>query len=341
MVADVREEAARARAARYGIPAVATSTAELLRHPVDVVHSCVANVAHAEVAEEVLAAGRHVVAEKPLAMDEAAARRLAAAAQAAGVVHAVCFTRRHLPAVLRLREDVAAANGGAHLVRGGYLQDWLLRRDQWDWRLDRALSGRLGDARRPRRALPRPRRARDRPARRRDPGQHRAAARRARRRRPAGGARRGARGPRRAAGAPRRRGAGQRDAQPGQRRLARPPVPGALAGRPLAGLELRGRRRRPRRAPGQGLRARSPWRPRRPAAPPSTRSCPDVYTAIRGGEPAAQPATFVDGLHSVQLIDAALRSAADGPLGRRPGAAPVAGLLVPVARSWYFEDHSR
>lgn len=140
-LADVRPEAAEALAARYGVPTVVGSVEELLREPVDVVHSCVANVSHAEVASAVLRAGRHLVAEKPLAMELEDARELVRLAED-GRLHAyVCFTRRHLPAIIRLRDETAQA-GGAHLVRGGYLQDWLLRRTDWDWRLDRALSGR-------------------------------------------------------------------------------------------------------------------------------------------------------------------------------------------------------
>jgi predicted dehydrogenase len=140
-LADVRPEAAQALATRYGVPRVVGSVEELLREGVDVVHSCVANVSHAEVAAAVLAAGRHLVAEKPLAMELADARELVRLAEDGGLHAYVCFTRRHLPAIIRLRDETAAA-GGAHLVRGGYLQDWLLRRTDWDWRLDRALSGR-------------------------------------------------------------------------------------------------------------------------------------------------------------------------------------------------------
>lgn len=140
-LADVRPEAAGELAARYRVPQVVGSVEELLREPVDVVHSCVANVSHAEVAAAVLEAGRHLVAEKPLAMELDDARRLVALAEGAGLHAYVCFTRRHLPAIIRLRDETAEA-GGAHLVRGGYLQDWLLARTDWDWRLDRALSGR-------------------------------------------------------------------------------------------------------------------------------------------------------------------------------------------------------
>ena len=139
-IADVRAEAAAAMAARFGIPEVVSSVDALLARPVDVVHSCVANVAHAEVAQRVVEAGRHIVAEKPLALDASEARVLAAAVDSAGVHAFVCFVRRHVPALIRLRAEVAAA-GGAHLVRGGYLQDWLLRRSDWDWRLDPLLSG--------------------------------------------------------------------------------------------------------------------------------------------------------------------------------------------------------
>lgn len=311
VVADVREAAARARAAEYGIAAVAASTAELLRHPVDVVHSCVANVAHAEVAEEVLAAGRHIVAEKPLALDEAAARRLAAAAQAAGVVNAVCFTRRHLPAVLRLRDDVAAANGGAHLVRGGYLQDWLLRRDQWDWRLDRALSGasatladlgghfldlvehvtgrRVVSIQASTGRLHDEREIGDPPvARAVELEDHAVLLARL----DGGGL---------VSATLSQVSAGWRD------RLF---MELALGDRSLAwSYEDAGDVRVGRQAKGFARESVAPVTTGRTAF---FSFLPDVYTAIRGGEPAARPATFVDGLHSMQLIDAALQSAAGG-----------------------------
>ena len=49
----------------------------------------------------------------------------------------------------------------------------------------------------------------------------------------------------------------------------------------------------------------------------------------------------MDGLHSVQLIDAALRSAAEGCWVDVPAPLLYPLAPVPVARSWYFEDQAR
>ena len=86
------EEAARALGAER---AFATSE-ELVESPdVDVVHICTPNHLHLPLAEAALAAGKHVICEKPLATDVAGARRLVDAAAAAGTAAAVPFVYRY------------------------------------------------------------------------------------------------------------------------------------------------------------------------------------------------------------------------------------------------------
>jgi predicted dehydrogenase len=112
---------------------------------VDVVHNCTPNDLHAEVATAVLVAGKHLVSEKPLALSLEQAVDLAARADETDVVSAVCFNYRHFPLVQELRTMLATgADGPVHLVHGGYLQDWLQFRTDWNWRLD---SSRAGTAR--------------------------------------------------------------------------------------------------------------------------------------------------------------------------------------------------
>jgi predicted dehydrogenase len=84
-----------------------------------------------------LARGLHILSEKPLALDGAESSELAAAADRAGVVAAVCFNYRHYPLVAQIRAMIGGAEYGApHFVHGAYLQDWLLLPTDWNWRLD-------------------------------------------------------------------------------------------------------------------------------------------------------------------------------------------------------------
>jgi predicted dehydrogenase len=111
---------------------------------VDVVHITSPNHLHFEQAKAVLEAGKHVVCEKPLAMDAAQAVELLDLARDSGLVHAVNFNIRFYPQVQEARARVAAGElGDVRLVSGGYLQDWLLFDTDWNWRLDPAAGGSL------------------------------------------------------------------------------------------------------------------------------------------------------------------------------------------------------
>ena len=109
---------------------------------IDVVHICAPNAVHEPLAAAALAAGKHVVCEKPLAMDRAGAQRLVAAADSAAVVATVPFVYRFHPVVREARAKVAAGDLGAlYLIHGSYLQDWLLDEQDWNWRVDPAQGG--------------------------------------------------------------------------------------------------------------------------------------------------------------------------------------------------------
>jgi predicted dehydrogenase len=133
------EEAARALGAER---AFATSE-ELVSSPdVDVVHVCTPNHLHLPLAEAALAAGKHVVCEKPLATDVAGARRLVDAAASAGTAAAVPFVYRYYATVREARDRVrTGATGPVRLVHGTYLQDWLSDPEDDNWRVDSALGG--------------------------------------------------------------------------------------------------------------------------------------------------------------------------------------------------------
>lgn len=110
---------------------------------IDIVHICTPNATHAGLAATALAAGHHVICEKPLAVDAAQARALAQTARERGVVAAVPFVYRYHPMVREARARVAAGELGAILtIDAAYLQDWMLLESDDDWRADVASGGR-------------------------------------------------------------------------------------------------------------------------------------------------------------------------------------------------------
>ncbi|HEY3435132.1 MAG TPA: Gfo/Idh/MocA family oxidoreductase [Solirubrobacterales bacterium] len=114
---------------------------ELVRsEAVDVVHICAPNNLHLPLALAAIEAGKHVICEKPVALDAAEAAELEAAAEAAGALVTVPFVYRYYPTVRELRARLAAA-APARLLTGGYLQDWLLDPGDYNWRVDPELGG--------------------------------------------------------------------------------------------------------------------------------------------------------------------------------------------------------
>ncbi|WP_299921997.1 Gfo/Idh/MocA family oxidoreductase [uncultured Nocardioides sp.] len=146
-------DAVAAAAGQYGWAESATDwRAVLERDDIDIVDVCVPGHLHAEVAIAALEAGKHVIAEKPLANTMAEAEKMVATAQAArerGVHSMVGFNYRRVPALALARRHVAEGRlGEVRQVRVSYLQDWLAdAAAPMTWRLRRELagSGALGD----------------------------------------------------------------------------------------------------------------------------------------------------------------------------------------------------
>lgn len=136
-------ERARVKAEAAGLGPVYESHEEMLADPeVRAVHVTSPNSAHHAQVLAALAAGKHVICEKPLGMTSAETADMVAAAGAAGLVNAVCFNTRFYGISRRARALVAAGEIGRVLrVTGSYLQDWLLLPTDWNWRLDPAVSG--------------------------------------------------------------------------------------------------------------------------------------------------------------------------------------------------------
>lgn len=135
--------AQRARAA--GLPSPYPSFEAMLEDDrVSVVHVATPNHLHDAQVRAVLAAGKHVVCEKPLATSARQTAELLALAQRSGLVHAVNFNVRYYGQLRQAHRMIAeGAIGRVHQVTGVYLQDWLLLPGDWNWRLDPDLGGPL------------------------------------------------------------------------------------------------------------------------------------------------------------------------------------------------------
>lgn len=133
------------RAAALGVARAYPDLDALLSDPsVQVVHVTSPNALHYPQVKAILAAGRHVVCEKPLAMTSAQSAEMVALAAASGKVAAVCYNIRFYPLNQQARGMVAAGElGDIRLVTGQYHQDWLALPGDWNWRLDAAEGGAL------------------------------------------------------------------------------------------------------------------------------------------------------------------------------------------------------
>jgi len=142
-----------AAASRLGWQEFTTDWRELVaRDDIDLIDICTPGDSHAEIATAALAAGKHVLCEKPLANTVAEAEKMVSAASAARAlgVRAMCgFNYRRVPAVTLMRDMVAAGRlGRIHHVRAAYLQDWIIDPDfplVWRLQKEKAGSGALGD----------------------------------------------------------------------------------------------------------------------------------------------------------------------------------------------------
>jgi predicted dehydrogenase len=127
----------RAAAERLAIPEAFGDYRVLLHSPdVDVVHITAPNRFHAEMSLAALKAGKHVICEKPLAMNTRETAAIVKAARRGGTVFAVNYNVRFYPAVLQLRHAVANGELGEIIhINGSYFQDWLFKDTDYNWRL--------------------------------------------------------------------------------------------------------------------------------------------------------------------------------------------------------------
>ena len=144
-VIDASPELAEAAAARLGLPVAYPDLEAALADPeVDIIHVTSPNQYHYPQVKAILAAGKHVICEKPLAVTSDESRELVSLAAASDRITAVNFNIRFYPLNQHARRMVADGElGDVRLITGHYFQDWLLLDTDWNWRLEPDKGGTL------------------------------------------------------------------------------------------------------------------------------------------------------------------------------------------------------
>ena len=103
---------------------------------VKVVHITTPNRLHFQMARDALKAGKHVLCEKPLAMDSTESAELVKLAEQKGLAAGVNYNIRFYPLCLEAREMVRRGDlGEVYSVCGSYVQDWLFYPTDYNWRV--------------------------------------------------------------------------------------------------------------------------------------------------------------------------------------------------------------
>jgi len=137
------QENADAKAKLLHIPKAYGDYRALISDPeVDCVHITTPNDLHYPMAKAVIAAGKHVMCDKPLAMTSAESGELVRLAKEAGVVAAICFNLRFYPLIQQVKVMIENGElGEIFAVGGSYQQDWLQKETDYSWRLEPEKSG--------------------------------------------------------------------------------------------------------------------------------------------------------------------------------------------------------
>jgi len=143
-IVDFNQDLAQSVADRYGFATATTDLDAVLNDDaIDGVSLALPNFAYAEVIPQLIAAGKHVLAEKPLGRSAAEAHRFATAADAAGRVHSVGFSWRRLAAVEAIAQVVESGGiGNVWHASAWYLTDYASTpATPLSWRYDQGQAG--------------------------------------------------------------------------------------------------------------------------------------------------------------------------------------------------------
>ncbi len=124
-------------AEKLGLPKAYRSLEEVFKdETVQAVHITTPNRYHFDMAKRALQAGKHVLCEKPLAMNSKESGELVKLARKAKLAAGVNYNIRFYPLCLEAREMVKRGDlGPIFTVVGSYVQDWLLLQTDYNWRV--------------------------------------------------------------------------------------------------------------------------------------------------------------------------------------------------------------
>ncbi|HZU10917.1 MAG TPA: Gfo/Idh/MocA family oxidoreductase [Pseudacidobacterium sp.] len=142
-IAGSSQESAEKKARAYKVDRAYGDYKALIADPdIQVVHNTTPNHLHLPVIMAALQAGKHVISDKPLALNAAEGRKLRDAALTAKVAHIVTFNYRGNPLVQQARGMIARGETGPlSFIHGFYLQDWMTDPNVYSWRSDPAKGG--------------------------------------------------------------------------------------------------------------------------------------------------------------------------------------------------------
>ena len=142
-IAGSSQQSAEKKAKEYKVDRAYGDYEALIADPdIEVIHNTTPNYLHLPVTLAALAAGKHVISDKPLAMNSVEGKTLRDAAVKAKVAHVVTFNYRGNPLVQQARGMIARGEtGDVSFVHGHYLQDWMTDPNVYSWRSDPSKGG--------------------------------------------------------------------------------------------------------------------------------------------------------------------------------------------------------
>lgn len=136
---------AKSKAEQYHIGKAFGDWRQLIDDPeIDVVDIATPTHLHHDLALAAIQAGKHVIVDKPMAITSRQAGRMLKAAQGAGVVHALTFNIRYNAMLQQAQAIIGKGRlGDPRFIHGHYLQEWLLKDTDYNWRIDPEKAGPL------------------------------------------------------------------------------------------------------------------------------------------------------------------------------------------------------
>ncbi len=136
------KEQAENLARRYSIPVVFEDWQEIINEKnVEVIHNCTPNLYHFDINKAAIENDKHIISEKPLTINTNQSAELLELLKKHNVVNAINFNYRFYPLIRHLHSIFKEEIGNVYLAHGHYLQDWLFYNTDYNWRLEKEISG--------------------------------------------------------------------------------------------------------------------------------------------------------------------------------------------------------